>query len=193
MKKIIILALLFITCSCNMTNYVTGNTTQTSGLDFSKGRWLLGDIEVDYEIKEDLTQLVLTDFSKHLNERLINFSEENTVLLPSKIPLNPNKNAILDLKKGTKFDYFINIKCDDERNDLSNFNFIEHAYYKKQMTFARLTLQVYDLNLGEMVYNQTIYGSIDEDSSVTFKPKYKVIMGCYNKIIKSINAKSIKN
>ncbi|GAA4049733.1 hypothetical protein GCM10022388_14590 [Flavobacterium chungnamense] len=153
---------------------------------------MLGDIEADAEIKEEITKVSLNDFSEHLKNRITYYLDNKSLLIPQKINLKPNRTTILDLKKGTNYDFYINIKCEDERNDLTNFNVIDHAYYKKQMTFARVTIEVYDLNKGEITYSQSIIGSIDEFSSVTFKPKHKVIMGCYKKLINQINKKSIK-
>lgn len=190
LKKIALLLSLYFISSCNITNYIVQNKAQTSGLDFSQGKWLLGNIVADSEIKDDLTQIAIKDFTAHLGTRVSYYQNEKSVLLPSKIPLNPKKNAILDLKKGTNFDYYINIKCEDDRNNLENFNQLDHAYYKKQMTFARVTIEVYNLNSGEIIYNQSVIGSIDEDSSISYKPKRTVIMGCYKKILNQINTKS---
>lgn len=192
MRNILLFIFFLSLCSCNTTHYFTENSSQTSGIDFSKGKWLLGDIEADAEIKEEITKVSLNDFSEHLKNRITYYLDNKSLLIPQKINLKPNRTTILDLKKGTNYDFYINIKCEDERNDLTNFNVIDHAYYKKQMTFARVTIEVYDLNKGEITYSQSIIGSIDEFSSVTFKPKHKVIMGCYKKLINQINKKSIK-
>lgn len=163
-----------------------------NGLDFSNGKWLVGEIEVNPNVKNKLTDLALKDFSEYLGERVKYSLNERSLLLPRQIPLNPKKSAILDLKKGTNFDYYVNIKCKNAKNDLSNFEFADHFYYKKQMSFAQVTLEVYDLNLGEIIYSQTSGGSIEDENSMTFKPTSKVIIGCYNKIINDIKKKSIK-
>lgn len=116
---------------------------------------------------------------------------KNLFCLPPKIPLNPSKSFIKGLKKGTDYDYYINIKCQDERNDLSNFDYTQHNYYKKQMTFGRISMEVYDLNEGTIIYKQGVYGSLDEASGLglNFKPKRKVVIGCYKKLIQEINSR----
>jgi hypothetical protein len=177
--------------SCSHTAYRKESFTQTTGLDFSKGKWLLGNIEVDAYVKDELTELVLKDFSQHLKERLAYSLRQKSLLLATKVQLNPSKTAILDLKKGTGYDYYINIKCQDKRNDLSNFDYLAHDYYIPQMTFGRVFLEVYDLNQGTIVYAQSYVGSINENTGVSTNPKRKILLGCYAKIIKDINSRSI--
>ncbi|MNL23932.1 hypothetical protein D3C87_1453460 [compost metagenome] len=60
------------------------------------------------------------------------------------------------------------------------------------MSFAEVTLEVYDLNLGEIIYSQTSGGSIEDENSFTNKPTTAIIIGTYNKIINDIKEKSIK-
>lgn len=163
-----------------------------NGLDFSNGKWLIGEIEVNPYVKDKLSDLALKDFSEYLGDRVEYSLNHNSLLLPKQIPLNPSKSTILDLKKGADFDYYVNIKCKNAKNDLSNFELIDHFYYKKQMSYAQVTLEVYDLNLGEIIYSQASGGSIEDENSLTNKPTSVVIIGCYNKIINDIKKKSIK-
>jgi len=192
MKKIISFLFLSLLCSCNVTHYFLYSKDQMNGLDFSSGKWLIGEIEVNPYVKDKLTDAVLKDFSEYLGERTKYSLNEKSLLLPRQVSLNPGKSSILDLKKGTNFDYYVNIKCKNAKNDLSGFEFPDHFYYKKQMSFAEVTLEVYDLNLGEIIYSQTSGGSIEDETSMTNKPTSTVIMGCYNKIINDIKKKSIK-
>jgi hypothetical protein len=192
MKKIISFLFLLLLFSCNTTHYYVLSENQTYGLDFSSGKWLLGEIEVNPYVKDKLTDLAFIDFSAYLGERVKYSLNEKSLLLPRQVPINPSKSKILDLKKGANFDYYINIKCKNAKNDLSDFQLIDHFYYKKQMSFAEVTLEVYDLNTGEIIYSKTSGGSIEDENSFTNKPTSTVIMGCYNKIISDIKMKSIK-
>lgn len=187
-KPIIIFLLSFLLCSCSSAFFRKTNPTQTSGIDFSQGKWLLGDIEVDAYLKDELTELALKDFSVHLKDRLKYSLKEHSLLLPPKIPLNPSKSAIADLKKGTGYDYYINIKSQDKRNDLSDFDFTQHNYYKMQMTYGVVIIEVYDLNQGEIIYRQGVFGSVNEDIGLNINPKRKVVIGSYKKIINEINS-----
>lgn len=192
MSKKFYFLFLLIFASCNTTHYFVISKSHTHGIDFSNGKWLVGEIEVNPYAKEKLTNLALKDFSEYLNERVKYSLNEKSLLLPRQIPLNPSKSTILDLKKGADFDYYVNIKSKNAKNDLSNFEFADHFYYKKQMSFAEVTIEVYDLNLGEIIYSQTSGGSIEDENSLTSKPTTTVIIGCYNKIINDIKKKSIK-
>ena len=164
-----------------------------NSLDFTNGKWLIGEIEVNPNVKDKLTKQSIKDFSEYLGERVKYSLNEKSLLMPNKIPLNPSKTAILDIKKGIDFDYFINIKCKNGKNDLSDFDYTKHNYYKSQAYFAQVTLEVYDLNIGEIIYTQTSSGSINEDNSITFKPTSNVIMSCYKRIMEDIKKKSIKS
>ncbi|MET3026369.1 hypothetical protein ABXT06_06825 [Flavobacterium sp. UW10123] len=192
MKKISLFLFLLFLSSCNVTNYFVISKYHTQGIDFSNGKWLMGEIEANPYAKDKMTNLVLKDFSEYLQDRVKYSLDEKSLLLPPQVPLNPSKSMILDLKKGANFDYFVNIKCKNAKNDLSGFEFPDHFYYKKQMSYAEVTLQVYDLNLGEIVYSQTVGGSIEDDSSLTNTPTTTIIVGTYNKIINDIKKKSIK-
>ncbi|MNK65927.1 hypothetical protein D3C87_852350 [compost metagenome] len=192
MKKISLFLFLLFLSSCNVTNYSVISKYHTQGIDFSNGKWLIGEIEANPYAKNKMTNLVLKDFSEYLQDRVKYSLDEKSLLLPPQVPLNPSKSMILDLKKGANFDYFVNIKCKNAKNDLSGFEFPDHFYYKKQMSYAEVTLQVYDLNLGEIVYSQTVGGSIEDDSSLTNTPTTTIIVGTYNKIINDIKKKSIK-
>ncbi|MFB3386767.1 hypothetical protein [Flavobacterium sp. LAR06] len=185
------LILLFLS-SCNTTHYFVISKRHTEGIDFSNGKWLIGDISANPYAKDKITNLVLKDFSEYLGERVKYSLAEKSLLLPQQVRLNPSKSTILDLKKGADFDYYVNIKCKNAKNDLSDFDFADHFYYKKQMSFAEVTLQVYDLNLGEIIYSQTVGGSIEDENSFTNKPTTTIILGTYNKIINDIKEKSIK-
>ncbi|PXY47194.1 hypothetical protein [Flavobacterium hydrophilum] len=179
MKKnipFLILFFIFFLSSCSRGIYQKEITTQTTGIDFSNGKWLLGNIDADYSIKDKLTQIVIKDFSKYLNNRLVNSLNDSSLLIANKIPLNPSKSVILDLKKGTNYDYFINIKY---HNENKNWN-----HYIVQ-------LEVYDLNLGQIIYSQRVRGALRDNSGLTTsKPIKGIVIGCYQVIMKDIAMKS---
>lgn len=192
MKRIIAFFVVISFLSCNTNHFVLYNIDQTNGLDFSKGKWLIGDVNVDAHFKDELTALVFKDFNSYLGERVKQSSSERSLLIANKVPTQPSKVEIEKLRIGTGYDYYINIKCQNTRNDISDFKLIEHDYYLKQMSFAQIILEVYDLKQGKIVYSQTARGNIDENASITSRPMYNVIMGCYKKIWEDIDKKSIK-
>ena len=191
MQRIILFFIVITLYSCNVNNFVLLNSDRTNGLDFQSGKWLIGNVEVNPYYKDKITELAYADFKSRLGERLNSVSEQKSLLIPVKVDLNPKKEEIEKLRIGTKHDYFINIKVRSNRNDINDFKIIEHDYYLKQMSFAEITLEVYNLEQGKIVYSQTARGKIDEHQSITSRPIYNVIMGCYKKIWKDIEKKSI--
>lgn len=201
-KNILFLLLLSLNIyfsSCSRGVYQKEIPTQTTGIDFSNGKWLLGNIDADYDIKEKLTQIVVKDFSKYLNNRLVNSLNDNSLLIANKIPLNPSKSVILDLKKGTNYDFFINIKYHNENNRslnsiagkyIDSFT-VDQYYYTKNWNYYIIQLEVYDLNLGQIVYSQRVRGTLKDNGGLTTsKPIKGIIIGCYQVIMKDIAMKS---
>lgn len=192
MKKTLYFLFLLLLSSCNVTHYYLHSTDRVNSLDFSKGIWLIGDIEVDQNTKTKLTRFVMADFSKYLGRRLKYSMSERKEFAMKQIPLKLEKSAILELKKGADADYYVNIKCKNAKNEFSNFEFKNHFYYKKQMTYAEVILEVYDLNKGEIIYSKAAGGCLEEELSITNQPTTVVIMGCYKKIISDIKKIAIK-
>lgn len=192
MKKKLTFVILFgMLLSCRTHPYYEENFTQNMGIDFSKGKWILGNIDIDSDFRDELTKLAFDDFAKHLNDRLINSVNDRTLLIAQVVPLNPMKGKIQDLKKGTNCDFYINIKCKNERNNGNQFDVSEKTYYKEQLTFAKVNIEIYDLNNGIIVYSQGISSAFNENASLSINPARKLIFGCYAKIIDDINKKSI--
>jgi hypothetical protein len=192
MKKTLYFLLLSFLSSCNVTHYFLHSTEKVNSLDFTKGTWLIGDIEVDQNTKTKLTRLVIADFSNYLGRRVKYSMDERKHIVTKEVPLKLDKLAILELKKGADSDYYVNIKCKNAKNDFSNFEFKNHFYYKKQMTYAEVILEVYDLNKGEIIYSRASGGCLEEELSITNQPTSVVIIGCYKKIINDIKKNSIK-
>lgn len=134
------------------------NSDKTNGLDFREGKWLIGDININAHFKDELTAFVFKDFNAILGERVKQAYNERSLLIGNKVPTQPSKEEIEKLRIGSGYDFYINIKCQNSRNDISDFKLIDHDYYLKQMSFAQIILEVYDLKLGKIVYSQTARG-----------------------------------
>src|SRR6187402_1533199 len=119
MKKILFLALcLAVLSSCNLPSYVFYNPGQTTGVDFTNGKWLLNEIDAPADCTKYLKETSIRDFKILLGERLDYVTDVSGLLLTQKkIPLNPSKQIIADIRKGTNYDFFINIKAIKTRND----------------------------------------------------------------------------
>ncbi|AOZ98016.1 hypothetical protein [Flavobacterium commune] len=196
---LLFLIILFSSSSCSRGIYQKEIVTQTTGIDFSNGKWLLGNIDVDYDVKDKLTRKVVKDFSKYLNNRLVNSINESSLLIANNVPLNPSKSMILDLKKGTGYDYFINIKYFNEKKHSLNsiagkyvdrFT-VDKYYYTKDWNHYIVQLEVYDLNLAQIIYSQRVRGALGDNTGITTsKPIKGIVIGCYQMIMKDIDKKS---
>ena len=119
MKKIIFLLIILTTfSSCHFPSYRhSGNVN--SSLDFRKGKWLLNNIESPKEVNYVLTKIAREKFSKILGERFSTLNEAKNILVPLlKNKNNLNKSILRDIKNGTDFDYFINIRANTNKNEI---------------------------------------------------------------------------
>jgi len=203
MKKALFISILlsFILASCVTSTYVF-KFSATPGINFRKGKWLLNEIESPYIIRLQLTEIVKKEFSKYLKGNLYILNKTKGLMLPPKIPLNPSKQILKEIKAGTRFDYFINIKTKILNDDVGGitfgttddnnhvFNDDSDDYSNGDESKVRVTLEVYDLNNFNVIYSQTVIGitQLDNDSKgMTFaKDSYSLIITALHKIIKKI-------
>ncbi|OXG00143.1 hypothetical protein BC749_102289 [Flavobacterium araucananum] len=197
MKKI---ALILLFClqlmSCAFPSYVSQDRKIQTGLDFHSGKWLLNTIDAPYPSDEKLTKIALKDFTKHLKNNLSYVPKTKGILLPRNITFDPTKKQLTDLKAGTNFDYFINVKAKVVKEEIGAVDFSTHNHrgksYRNEVT---VIVEIYDLNNLEIIYSQTVNGSVQivENSNDFYMAKTTdgLIVGAYKKIMKDINKKSI--
>ena len=198
MKKYFSLLIGIFFISCNSTSYIFDNPSQTSGVDFSEGKWLLNEVNVPSYLTEKISRLALEDFSANLGNRLSYSPETQGLLLPQKeIQLNPSKSVLTNLYVGTKYDYFINIKARENKNDFTALDLTNHQQ-KTGNNFreSEVVIEIYDLKNFTIIYSQKVIAAAMQSknsSDVTIsKSQYLMILGAYNRIIKDINKKSIR-
>ena len=195
--KIYYLFSLFLLTSCATPNYILENRTQTTGLDFRQGKWLLNEIDVPYNLSDELNKQIYIDLEKNLGNRLIKLKDTKGVILPYKMGFYPNKETLKNLKIGANgFDYFINVKAEIKKNQFGEIDITpakSNLGGKKQ---AGIIIEIYDLNLLQIVYSQKAIGTInlpqnngDVNLSVS---AYSLIRGGYKRLMKDINNKSIR-
>ena len=195
MKKTFILLLIISFTSCHIPKYTySGNVN--SSLDFSKGRWLLNDIESSKNIKNDLTKIADKGFSKLLGNRFSILNETQGILTPRKITSNPSKSILKDIKNGTDFDFFINIRTEKMSDEIGDIQ-IGHVYSKHENS-VEIIIDIYDLKLLEKVYSTSAFGilSIPEDDNQDFafaKGTNRMIISGFKKIMKKIKKNHRKN
>jgi hypothetical protein len=197
-KSIFLLTFYFLCTSCSSTNYIYENKTQRIGVNFREGRWLLNEIDAPYGVEKKLNEIALQDFTSLLANRVIRIADAKDILLERKTALNPNTKDLKNLKIGTNFDYFINIKARNTKNNLGVISLTNHNYKDSNETNNNeVVLEIYDLNRLEIIFSQKVIASskILENSSsdVHFtKSSNAIIIKSYKKLIKDLSKKSIK-
>lgn len=184
--------------SCILPGHVFLNQAQTTGLDLTKGKWILNEIDCPNNFKTELVAISNKEFQLLLNNRLSYAPITRGLLIPKKVAINSSISVLKDLKKGTDSDYFINIKGEVSRNDLEGLNLVStYDHEKTQKTVTEITLEVYDLNLLQTVYSQKVISTIEipknkDDFYLVNKNKNLLASGL-KKLIKDIKQKSLSS
>jgi hypothetical protein len=197
-----------ITLSCSTKSYVLTNHGQTLGVDFTKGKWLLNEIDCPSKSKEKLSLVAYEFLKKNLKDSLFQTKDAKNILITRKTPLNPNATKLKELKDGTGFDYFINISTKRNKSELNSIELYQPDN-EVGLNQSEATLEIYDLNNKLIIYTQRVVGSDSKETktSVWEKPKsnklidninfYKstngLMLGSLKKILKDLKRKSILN
>ena len=217
MKKIIVLLFTLSLLSCNTTSYFFENNVQNYGLDLRNGKWILNEIDCPASTYGMFEPLVSENFKAILHDSLFDLVSAKGIILPKKIGLQPNKSILEALKKGTKgYDFFINIrarKANEKMGILDIDNPLENLSNINQSNQCEVVVEVYNLNLSEIIYSKKVTGSNNKSydsnyqtengsnsyqvkkgfNSVSFqKNADMIILGCFNKIMRDIKNKSLK-
>jgi hypothetical protein len=199
MRKIFFLYIVCLSVlSCSFPHYIIENSAQTTGLDFTQGKWLINDIDCPGNVYKELTDMSSKDFGNYLQQRLYPVYNVKGIILPQKIDFNPSKTTLKEMKKGcVGFDYFINIRAGKLKEDIGGFDLAPHrTINKSRSNESEVLIEVYDLNLLEIIYSQKVIGTTtisNDNQDVHFsKTSRSLILGAYNKIIQDIDKKSIK-
>ncbi|CAM2765181.1 hypothetical protein SAMN05444143_103228 [Flavobacterium succinicans] len=198
MKKILFLVLCFASLSsCNLPSYVLYNPGQTTGVDFTSGKWLLNEIDAPANCTKHLKETSIRDFKILLGDRLNYVSDVSGLLLTQKkIPLQPSKQIITEIRKGTNYDFFINIKAIETRNDFGSIDWTPRKMSKEGINSNEVTIEIYDLKNSQIIYTQKVIASVgrqnDNNDVHISKTSRSLIIGAYNKLKKDIENKSIK-
>lgn len=178
-----------------------------TGVDFTSGKWLLNELDCPKNSRDKLTSETLEYFRKNLGERISYINDVNGLLITRKIPLNPNKTKLKELKDGTDFDFFINIVSTKNKSDFSSIELYqdENDLGKNE---SAVTLEIYDLNLQEIIFSQKTIGIAQKKSTesvwgtkksdklidnITFyRNTDKLMLGALNRIFKNLNKTSVK-
>ena len=197
MKKIVILTIIIISfLSCHFPNYRhSGNVN--SSLDFRKGKWLLNNIESPKGVNYILTKIAREKFSKLLGERFSTLNESKGILVPLINNNNNNlrKSTLREIKNGTGFDYFINIKAKTNKNEIGDLQI--GSVDSRLENNVEVSIEIYDLNLLERFYFHSVIGNLtvkenNQDFAFAKGTENLTIKG-FKKIMKKIKKNERKN
>lgn len=190
-----LIVLILILSSCSVPNYVFQNDLQTTGVNFSTGRWLLNEVNAPAEVRSRITTLAQNDFGAVAQGRMHYAPETPGLLLPRQIGLQPDKGILSDLQQGTGFDYFINIKAEPTRSDYGTVDLTPHKLDRGGNNSAFVVVEIYDLNRGEIIYSQRVVGSVsrnDDNNDVHFgKSVNELMVNAYKKLFSDLKRKSM--
>ena len=194
MKKTLVLLVVITFTSCHSTKY-THSGSVNSRLDFKKGKWLLHTVEAPKSIKESLTNIATEKFTELLGNRFSNSFTTRGILLPSNITKDLSKAVLKDIKNGTGYDFFIKINAaiiSDEVGILGQGNIMSSSENR-----GEVTLTIYDLNLLEEIYSQTVTGNVfvpeNQDNLALTASGTSIIKKGLERIMKKIEKNQIKN
>jgi len=188
-KRFIILVAIYVLFSYQSAYYTHDLESTPYGVDYSKGKWLLNEIDAPYTIKDKLAKIAKEKFSKNIGSAFKYLGDDKSMAL-SYVPINPDTLLLKRLKKESQFDYLINIKGVNVKNEIG---FIQDGYldvYKKNV--SETILQIYDLNTLEIIYNRKVIGKVtpfnEEDNDLHLvKSPNGMIVKSLNKILKKLN------
>ena len=195
MKYLYILLAVIVITSCNSVKY-THSGDVNSRLDFRKGKWLLNDVTFFKNIRKDgLTEMANERFSELLGNRLLVVSNMKGMLIPSNISASLDKSILKDIKNGTGYDYFIDIRTKNIANEVDIFG-AGSSQTDPSKNIGEVTLSIYDLNMFKILYSQTVVGKLvvsekDNDYALS-KNSNLIIHSALKRIMKKIKKNQIK-
>ena len=195
MKVFNFLILILFLSSCNLPKYYFKDDTTTTGVNFSEGKWLLDRLQTSKENEDKLTKMTTDYFGDKLNNRFNTvFSEKVLIAQKNNFPLT--REELKQIKIGTNYDYFIQIKSGSLKNELGSIDTTPARFNNNLTNEASVQLIIYDLNTQQVIYNKNTFGvtgnpeknSNDVNLSKSSK---SLLYGCLKKIFKDLDKKSL--
>ena len=153
MKVFKFLLLLLFLSSCNLPKYYFKDDSITTGVDFSEGKWLLDRIQTSKENEDKLTKMTTDYFEKKLDLRFNTvFNEKVLISQKNNFPLT--KEELKQIKIGSNYDFFIQIKSGNSKNELGSINATPSRFNSNLTNEASIQLIIYDLNTQQVIYNK---------------------------------------
>ena len=137
----------------------------------------------------------IRNFEKKLNSRFNTVLNEK-VLIAQKNNFPLTTEELKQIKIGTSYDYFIQIKSGNLKNELSSIDSTPARFNSNLTNEASIQLIIYDLNTQQIIYNKNVYGVTGNpeknSNDVTLSKSSKSLLyGCLKKIFKDLDRKSL--
>lgn len=196
MKAFKFLILVFLFSSCNLPKYYFKNDSITTGVDFSEGKWLLDRIQTSKENEDKLTKMTTDYFGDKLNNRFNTvFSEKVLIAQKNNFPLT--REELKQIKIGTNYDYFIQIKSGNMKNELGSIDTTPSRFNSNLGNEASIQMIIYDLNTQQIIYSKNAFGVTGNPEKNSYdvtlsKSSKSLLYGCLKKIFKDLEQKSLQ-
>ncbi len=191
--KFLILVVLF--SSCNLPKYYFKDDKTTTGVNFSEGKWLLDRIQTTKENEDKLTKMTTDYFREKLKNRFNTvFFEKALIAQKNNFPLTSKE--LKQIKIGTNYDYFIQIKSGSLKNELGSIDATPARFNNNLTNEASIQLIIYDLNTQQVIYHKNAFGvtgNTEKNSNDInlSKSSRSLLFGSLKKIFKDLDEKSI--
>lgn len=195
MKVFRFLLLCLLVSSCNLPKYHFKEDNIKTGVDFTNGKWLLNGIESSKNTNDRLTAIATEFFTKKTSNRF-NSVYSAKVLVPQKNNFPLTAAELKQIKLGSNYDYFIQIKSGKSKNELGSTEIRPSEFSENLSNEASLQMIIYDLNTQQIIYSKNAYGITknpeENTRDVTFsKSSDELTIGCLKKILRDLDKKSI--
>jgi hypothetical protein len=196
MKVFSILIVVLVVSSCNLPKYYFREDTNTTGVDFTTGTWLLNRIESSKNTEDRLTTLASEFFMKKTSNRF-NAVYSTKILVPQKTNFPLTAEELKQIKIGSNYDYFIQIKSGQTKNQLGSIDTTPSVFNENLSNEASIHMIIYDLNKQQIIYSKNAFGVTGNPEKnsrdVTLsKSSNELIIGCLKKILRDLDEKSIQ-
>ena len=181
-------AVLLVFNSCYFPHYRSIAESSLYDINFSEGKWFLNHVTVNGKAWNDLSTATEEALSSCLNDSLyLSYGKRKAAY---NVPILTEKNSreqLTILKATNSIDYVIQVVGNVLANDIGGINI--KPMKNAEESSASITIQVYDVNKGSLIYSHTTTGSIEiennRDDVVFGKSAQTILKKCLKKELKA--------
>ncbi|MBD3583925.1 hypothetical protein [Flavobacterium selenitireducens] len=200
MKLLSAIALTYIlNAGCSPANYSYENPSNATGIDFTKGTFLINKIDVPFDVRDRIEDLVNADFKNKLGNRAIYYPLSSKILLSQNLNARLDPKDLQDIKTGTGYDFFVRLRGGINKSDLSTASFsssnnLIKSYPENSSYFE---IEIYDLETKKPIYYQKVTAVTSrelskENKGLSFsKSADQLIVAAYQKLFQKLERNSI--